>query len=105
MKNKTIGMIHPDYVGLFLADCELRLNRAGIYKARILDTDWQNGSTGEELLLLIIHASNVYNLSVDYSKGPDRTEVDIKYNPACNAESLNIVSEIILSSHYLMDLP
>lgn len=102
MKNKTIGRVHPEYVGLFLADCEMRLNRFGIYKARILDTDWQNGSTGEELLLLIIHAGNVYNLSVDYSR--PEPEIDLQYTPECNVESLNIVSEIISSSHYLQEL-
>lgn len=98
MKNKTIGRVHPEYVGLFLADCEMRLNRAKIYKARILDEDWQ--MCGKQHLLLIIHEGNLYRLYLDFSENM----MLLNYQQVTN-ESLNLVSEILLSSYYLQELP
>lgn len=105
MKNKTIGRVHPEYVGLFLADCEMRLNRAGIYRARILDNDWHVDSGSVEHLLLIIHVGCTYRLVVDYGQDATYWHIDLVHDDNCNPESLNLVSEILLSSHYLQELP
>lgn len=105
MKNKTIGRVHPEYVGLFLADCEMRLNRAGIYRARILDEAWHVNAGSVEQLLLIINAGNTYRLSVDYGQDATYQYIDLVHDDNYSVGSLNLVSEILLSSHYLQELP